>query len=102
MSRRYPYAFPAGLRAEVMRRDGSCILSRIEPEHVCRDVWNNEHRPDDLERLTLEHVKDESMMGRRAPDDATHLVALCGAANFAVPNRSQRDAFRAYLRAVTA
>ena len=100
--RRYPYAFSAGRRAEVMRRDGSCILSRIEPGHVCRDVWGVSHAPDLLEALTLEHVKDASMMGTRAPNDAAHLVALCGAANFAVPNKSQRNAMRAYLRAVMA
>lgn len=102
MARRYPYSFPKGLRWEVLIRDGGCLLAKIEPGHICRDVWGQQHAANDLDRLTLEHVKDASMMGRKAPTDAAHLVALCAAANFAVPNHSQREAFRAYLRAVTA
>jgi hypothetical protein len=103
MVRRYPFAFPVGLRAEVLRRDGSCILSRIEPGHVCSDVWGNEHRADDLDRLTCEHVHTEgSMMGRKAPDDLAHLVAMCGFANVAVPSRVIRDQIRDYLRGVAA
>ena len=27
--------------------------------------------------LTLEHVSDSGMMGKRAPDDEQHCVALC-------------------------
>jgi hypothetical protein len=88
------------LREAVLRRDGECFLAKIEPGHICRDIWGVAHAPDDLNRLTLEHVKDASMMGRRAPSDAAHLVALCAAANFGVPNRSQRNSMRAYLRAV--
>lgn len=100
--KRRPYALPEGLREAVLRRDRHCLLSSIEPEHVCRDAWGTPHAPDDLDRLSLEHVKSDLMMGRRAPSDAAHLVALCAAANIGVPSRSQRDAFRAYLRAVTA
>ena len=90
------------LRRAILTRDGACLLSKIEPDHACRDLWGNPHAPTDLDRLTLEHVKDASMMGRRAPSDAAHLVALCAAANFGVPSKSQRDAFRSYLRAITA
>lgn len=28
-------------------------------------------------RLTLDHVKDKPMMGKRAPSDRYHLVTLC-------------------------
>lgn len=101
--RRYPYAFPKGLRWAVFARDGGCLLAKLEPGHQCRDVWNQPHAANDFDRLTLEHVHtDGSMMGKRAPNDERHLVTLCGFANVNVPSRSQRDAFRAYLLAVAA
>jgi hypothetical protein len=100
--KRRPYRTEPELRRFVLTRDGACLLSKIEPDHQCRDLWGRPHASTDLDRLTLEHVKDASMMGRRAPSDAAHLVALCAASNFGVPSKSQRDAFRAYLRAVTA
>ena len=40
------------------------------------------------------------MMGRKAPDDLAHLVAMCGFANVAVPSRVIRDQIRAYLHGV--
>ena len=89
------------LRRVVLLRDGMCTLARIDADHQCRDQWGNPHAIDDLDKLTLEHVKSASMMGRRAPSDAAHLVALCAAANIAVPSRVQRNAMREYLRMVT-
>lgn len=98
VGRRYPYAFPKGLRWEVFARDKQCILATLEPGHVCRDVWQQVHASNDFDRLTLEHVhRDGSMMGKRAPNEARSLVTLCGTENFAVPSRARRDAFRAYL-----
>ena len=89
------------LRWEVFARDGECVLAKIEPDHVCKDIWNQEHAPNDFDRLTLEHVHREGrMMGRRAPSDARHLIALDGFANFSVPSKVQREAFRAYLEVV--
>jgi hypothetical protein len=41
------------------------------------------------------------MMGKKAPTDLAHLVALCGYANVAVPSRAMRDGMRQYLREVT-
>lgn len=82
----------------VMLRDQRCFLAKVEPDHLCYDVWDRPHGSDDLDRLTLEHVKEYLMMGRRAPSDERHLVALCGAANLAVPSRAQRDLMRVYLR----
>lgn len=90
------------LHEAVIRRDGACLLSKIEPDHVCRDQWGHSHPPDWWKRLTVEHVKDQPRMGKRAPSDMAHLVALCYAANVGVPSKSQREAFRAYLRAVEA
>ncbi len=89
------------LREFILRRDKRCILAKLDPDHVCMDIWRNVHASDDLDRLTLEHVRTGGgMMGRRAPSDAAHLVALCGYANFSVPSKAQREAFREYLRAI--
>jgi hypothetical protein len=100
--KRRPYAVNPETRRAVLVRDGACLLSKIEPGHECRDMWGDPHRPDDLDKLTLEHVKDHSMMGKRAPSDERHMVALCASANIGVPSHSQREAFRSYLRAVAA
>lgn len=90
------------LHAAVLTRDRQCVLAKMDPAHVCRDIFGNVHRSDDLGRLTLEHVKTELRMGRRAPSDLEHLIALCGFANNAVPSKAQRQAFRAYLLQVNA
>jgi hypothetical protein len=90
------------LRDAVLRRDGCCVLLRLDPKHLCRTVWGEYHDPRDLSLLTVEHVKTEPMMGRKAPDDLAHLVAMCGFANVAVPSKATRDAIRDYLRGVAA
>lgn len=101
--RRYPYAFPKGLRWAVFARDGGCVLAKLEPgHHQCRDVWGQPHAANDFDRLTLEHVKDALAMGKRAPNDMAHLVTLCGMVNVEVPSKAQRMLFRAYLARVTA
>lgn len=91
------------LRWAVFERDKGCFLVRLDPGHVCYDQWGNPHAPDRLEKLTLEHVHDGyGMMGRRAPSDARHMVALCFSANIGVPSKATRAAMRAYLREVAA
>jgi hypothetical protein len=89
------------LRRFVLERDGCCILLRLYPTHRCRDIWGEYHDPRDLDRLTIEHVKDAPMMGKRAPSDPAHMVALCGYANVAVPSKGDRRAMRAYLATVS-
>lgn len=86
------------LRAEVLRRDGACILYLLDQRHVCRDAWNVSHSPFATHKLSIEHVKDEPRMGVRGPSDLAHCVAMCYAANVAVPSKDQRVAIRAYLR----
>lgn len=89
------------LHAAVLLRDRRCVLSFLEPGHVCRDQWGLPHDSGDFGRLTLEHVHDGyGLMGRRAPSDMAHLVALCGAANVGVPSKTQRQAMRRYLAEV--
>ena len=87
------------VRAAVFARDGECLLHKVDPEHACRDAWGNPHSPYEVERCSVEHVKDQPRMGKRAPSDASHLVALCHAANVAVPSKAAREFFRAYLAA---
>jgi hypothetical protein len=49
---------------------------------------------------TLEHVKDDLMMGRRAPSDERHLVAACWGHNaYAPPSKEIRHQLRAWLKA---
>ncbi len=90
------------MRRAVLERDGCCILLRLYPSHRCRDIWGEYHDLRDLDRLTIEHVKDEPTMAKRAPSDMAHMVALCGYANVAVPSKAERQSMRAYLRQVTA
>ncbi|MES2211325.1 MAG: hypothetical protein V4515_14275, partial [Chloroflexota bacterium] len=85
------------LREAVLRRDGMCLLAKVDPGHSCRDTWGVPHAPTDLWRLSLEHVKSELRMGRRAPSDLEHLVAMCHSGNVGVPSKTQRAAIREYL-----
>lgn len=92
----------SAVRAFVLARDRGCVAAKLDQEHICHDQWGNLHFADDLGRLTLDHVKDAARMGRRAPSDPAHLVALCWDANvlgWASANRAEE---RAYLRAVEA
>lgn len=87
-------------RAAVMVRDRRCFVTRVDPDHVCRDQWGYPHPSDDLGRLTLDHVHEHAggTKGKRAPSDLRHLVLMCHGANVGVPSRAIRQAERAYLR----
>lgn len=91
------------LHEHVLNRDRICIAARVVEGHQCRDQWGNPHRPDDLARLQLDHVQDGyGRLGRRAPSDARHLVAICAGAHILSggPSRELRAAERAYLARV--
>lgn len=88
------------LRWAVLIRDGGCVLHKLEPGHVCRDIWGQTHAWNDTDRCTLEHVKSDLRMGVRAPSDLEHLVALCGYENNRPPSKAHRALFREYLRTV--
>jgi hypothetical protein len=88
------------VRDAVLRRDGICVLALYEREHICRNRWGREHAPTEVSELTVEHVHDFLMMGKRAPSDPEHLVALDFAANFRPPTKAQRALFREYLAAL--
>ena len=53
------------LAAQVFARDGGCIAPRLGAETDC---WG---------RLTIEHVKAELRMGKRAEPRLDRLVTLC-------------------------
>lgn len=88
------------IRRAVLERDRGCLLARVDSTHICRDKWGREHAPTYTGLLTVEHVKDQPMMGRRAPSDMAHLVAMCYAGNVGVPSKKQRAAIREYLASV--
>ena len=75
----------------VLQRDAGCMAVRFgEPSTSCSG------------RLTLDHVKDAPRMGKRAPSDAAHLVALCEWHHiWSGWATSHRNELRAYLREVT-
>jgi hypothetical protein len=86
------------LHDAILARDGMCVAARLDRSHRCRDEWGERHEPDALSKLTVEHVKDEPMMGKRAPSDEAHMLALCFAANaWDHWGSKNRDICRAYL-----
>jgi hypothetical protein len=90
------------LRELVLRRDGRCFIHRLDPAHQCYDAFGYPHSPYATNYLTLDHVKDAPRMGKRAPSDERHLVAMCHSANVGVPSKEVRAAERAYLAEVAA
>lgn len=52
-------------------------------------------------RETLDHVKDQPMMGKRAPSDPAHLVTLCWHHHLDGWATSHRPELRDYLREVS-
>jgi len=90
------------LREYILKRDRVCFIYRLKgPVHHCRTRFNERHRPDDLNKLELDHFNDGyGKMGKRAPSDKFHLAAMCGLANFQNPDRLVRAAEREYVRIV--
>lgn len=65
-----------------------CIVPTIDPKNPYPCGGNQE----------VDHVKDQPMMGKRAPDDEFHLVAMCQNHNtWHPPRRELRQAEREYL-----
>lgn len=75
-------------------RDKACVLWLMDSGHSCRDRFGVPHAPDDMRRMTIEHVKEHSAMGVRGK----LLVTMCGSGNVGVPSKAQRDWIRDYLR----
>lgn len=65
-----------------------CVVEVLDPANPRRCAG----------RQTVDHVKDAARLGKKAPDDALHLVAMCEAHNvWYPPSRALRQAERAYL-----
>jgi hypothetical protein len=79
------------LRAAVLARDWACVAPRLDPSAgQCRGV------------LTLDHVKSQPMMGKRAPSDMEHLVTVCEHHHlWSGWATSHRPLLRRYLEEVT-
>jgi len=75
------------MRMFVLMRDNGCTAVRL-----------GESPADCAGPLTLDHVKDQPMMGKRAPSDAAHLVTLCRRHHIDTGwATSHRTELRAYL-----
>lgn len=75
------------LWATVTARDGGCVAPGLDPEcGPCRG------------RLTVDHVKTELRMGRRAPSDAAHLATVCWHHHLDGWATAHRPLLRDYLR----
>jgi hypothetical protein len=81
----------ADVRVAVLLRDQGCVAVTLgEPESDCRG------------RLTLDHVKDQPRMGKRAPSDVYHLATVCEWHHLYGWATSHRPELRAYLQEVNA
>lgn len=85
------------MAAYVLARDRVCIAYRVDSTHRCRNRWGDEHAPDDVRQLTIDHVKREARMGKRAESVPACLVAACGWANNEGWCSAHRAEERAYL-----
>lgn len=83
MTRRDPVT--EQVRSAVLRRDAGCVAPRLGATTLCDG------------RLTLDHVKDQPMMGKRAPSDPRHLATLCWSHHMDGWATSHRPELRAYL-----
>ena len=104
LRRKPPQTVPSVERAAVYVRDRVCFLYRMDNDHVCRDQWGNPHAPDDLLRMTVDHVSPYpgGQKGKRPPHSREHMVLMCWSGNVGGPSRAVREAERAYLATVTA
>lgn len=78
------------LRLAVFERDRGCVAPRLGAIDSCAG------------RLTLDHVKDQPRMGKRAPSDLEHLVSLCYRHHLDGWATSHRPELRKYLQEVAA
>lgn len=88
------------LHDAVILRDRMCVAALLDLSHACRDKFGDQHEPFDLDKLTLDHVRDRR--GRRQ-DLAEWCIATCSQANAAEhwesANRALANAYLAGVRA---
>lgn len=82
-------AVTAELADYIHRRDRGCVAPRLGAADACAG------------RVTLDHVKDQPRMGKRAPSDPGHLVSVCERHHLWTGwATSHRPELRAYLERV--
>jgi hypothetical protein len=86
------------VRTSILNRDKVCFLFMATLNHICRDQWGQVHMPNDLLKLTVDHVKKDLRMGDRAQSRLETGVAMCFHGNNKPPTKVERAAERAYLR----
>lgn len=86
--------------AFVFRRDGACVPSMLGAPGLCTDTFDNVLAATNVERMTLDHVRDHAMMGKRAPSDAAHLIVTCAGHGVQRWELANRDVIRTYLSKV--
>ena len=80
------------MRQAVLERDGGCVAPWLCFETGAEAACSG--------RLTLDHVREQPMMGKRAPSDMAHLVTLCEHHHLDGWATSHRPELRAYLESV--
>lgn len=89
------------LWSHVIQRDGGCMAPLLDPAaDLCRTLAGDIRSRNWVGFLTVDHVKDAAMMGKRAPSDAAHLVCLCIHHNdngWASAHRAEERAYLAHL-----
>jgi hypothetical protein len=85
----------AELRESVLLRDRGCVATK-----ACDCIASK--RTQCAGRLTLDHVKDQPRMGKRAPSDLDHLVVLCWHHHLDGWATAHRPELREYLAKVSA
>ncbi len=87
MIRRHKDPVPGFVALAVLERDRGCVAVKLgQDPSTCRG------------RITLDHVKSQPMMGKRAPSDVDHLVSLCEHHHLEGWATSHRPELRVYLR----
>jgi hypothetical protein len=76
------------LAIAVLERDQGCLAPRLGATDDCAG------------RLTLDHVRDHPMMGKRAPSDRAHLASVCFHHHLDGWATAHRPELRAYLKEV--
>jgi len=93
------------MRQLVIERDmdeygNPCVAPRLGAKDGCADRWGRPIWVAEERAITLDHVRDQPMMGKRAPSDPHHLVSLCWHHHLDGWATSHRPLLREYLAGV--
>jgi len=89
------------MAAYIFARDRGCVAAKLDPDHRCHTRFGDPHAATDLAKMTIDHVKEQARMGKRAEsDDPRHMVAMCGWGNNEGWASAHRDEERRYLMEV--